>query len=602
MDQRRSGEARTKADPGSFHFLLFTLPQLFEGFQRSFNIRMSDTYSPSTPDCRPEEPGSNRICHSSDRDAHPSHFQHLLESNEPPSECEAKRLRDTLLRDAEKRSSELDGQLLQISKDWEEVFEARIEVQKFIVTNRAILSPIRRLPSEIISEILSLAQTHESYEVMDVNELNGPWVLARICSRWRSVAHEYPPLWTAMSVTRFMRPLPKDPLSLLQTALGRTGNRGLNIQFSLMHHENLSLPIAEGLFDSLLQHVSHWEDVYCNIPIVLVRALAQAKDRLQLLSRLSLYIQDDPDYAPPPSPLSLDVFDNAPSLRIFSLRTAVAVQEIMALPWTLLTSLELHDGSSQDHLDILRLAPKLEILRISCVTRRLTVPALVVHTTLHTLEVRGGQLLRNLELPALKTMNLHGRISKRCHPNSLAIVADLLRRSRCSLRELSLYDAVLNAGLIAALQAAPELIRLVIGVSAFTADDDEFLCALVNPESEPNHGLTFNEAIEGPQLLPKLEALQIDALDFTDYLKKNVNFLNTSLVGVVKSRWRPSGSAASRVSCLQSIRVTIGYHAWAGDFTDESVAYLEQLVTEGLDIVIATESASFCSFPVRYIG
>ncbi|KAJ7879186.1 hypothetical protein B0H14DRAFT_2160977, partial [Mycena olivaceomarginata] len=54
------------------------------------------------------------------------------------------------------------------------------------------LSPLRRMPVEIISLIFKFAAPFPS-DFMNVEE--GPWVLSAVCSLWRTIALSQPSLW-----------------------------------------------------------------------------------------------------------------------------------------------------------------------------------------------------------------------------------------------------------------------------------------------------------------------------------------------------------------------------------------------------------------------
>lgn len=173
-------------------------------------------------------PGSHTASLGHDTHHLRSSLQHLLNSNEPPLESEAVILRNAVIPDAEKRALELDAKLSRISNTWKEVAEERMEVQKRIDANRAILSPVRALPNDIIFEIFTNVAWYPNYDPLDLSET--PWILTRICSRWRCIALSMPSLWSSLTVIHYEgKTLPKNPSSILQTALARSGNQTLTI-------------------------------------------------------------------------------------------------------------------------------------------------------------------------------------------------------------------------------------------------------------------------------------------------------------------------------------------------------------------------------------
>ncbi|KAF9263882.1 hypothetical protein L218DRAFT_841500, partial [Marasmius fiardii PR-910] len=77
------------------------------------------------------------------------------------------------------------------------VLETRRDSLKEVIGNyRSLLSPIRRMPSEILTRIFSLCCgtndiTHEKPPVV--------MVLARVCGYWRKIVLTAPHLWSSMT-------------------------------------------------------------------------------------------------------------------------------------------------------------------------------------------------------------------------------------------------------------------------------------------------------------------------------------------------------------------------------------------------------------------
>ncbi|KAJ7292591.1 hypothetical protein C8J57DRAFT_1018428, partial [Mycena rebaudengoi] len=81
---------------------------------------------------------------------------------------------------------ELESQLAYIDA-------ARTELLASLEEHKGILSPIRMLPNEILGEIFFiLAKAARRSSVAN----QAPWLVTKICSRWRSVALSTPALWT----------------------------------------------------------------------------------------------------------------------------------------------------------------------------------------------------------------------------------------------------------------------------------------------------------------------------------------------------------------------------------------------------------------------
>ncbi|KAJ7123622.1 hypothetical protein C8R44DRAFT_559888, partial [Mycena epipterygia] len=70
-----------------------------------------------------------------------------------------------------------------------------------LLTNTAVLSPLRRMPAEVLGEIFS-------WTLPSVNTLrlwgfgvgDSPWLLTHISSRWRTVGLSTPALWSLLVI------------------------------------------------------------------------------------------------------------------------------------------------------------------------------------------------------------------------------------------------------------------------------------------------------------------------------------------------------------------------------------------------------------------
>ncbi|KAJ7609005.1 hypothetical protein FB45DRAFT_707482, partial [Roridomyces roridus] len=62
----------------------------------------------------------------------------------------------------------------------------------------AILSPLRRVPPEILAEIFSwtLPGPDDGFALAGRKVKHSPWILGHICRRWRAIALSTPSLWS----------------------------------------------------------------------------------------------------------------------------------------------------------------------------------------------------------------------------------------------------------------------------------------------------------------------------------------------------------------------------------------------------------------------
>lgn len=108
---------------------------------------------------------------------------------------------------------------------------------------KAVLSSLRRVPLEVLAEILSAVcrpgyNTDAYYDVFAIQK--GPWALSRVCRTWRQVSHTLcAEIWSTMSVwvSGYLGRRRKYPISLSRAALSDRGGH----QLSLSVHDSGSM-------------------------------------------------------------------------------------------------------------------------------------------------------------------------------------------------------------------------------------------------------------------------------------------------------------------------------------------------------------------------
>ncbi|KAF8176670.1 hypothetical protein K438DRAFT_1485893, partial [Mycena galopus ATCC 62051] len=70
--------------------------------------------------------------------------------------------------------------------------EQRASLKRPIDAHRAVISPMRRVPHDVLVEIcISCLPSHNAL----IDPAEAPLILGRICRHWRSVAYSTPTLW-----------------------------------------------------------------------------------------------------------------------------------------------------------------------------------------------------------------------------------------------------------------------------------------------------------------------------------------------------------------------------------------------------------------------
>ncbi|KAJ7330531.1 hypothetical protein DFH08DRAFT_669428, partial [Mycena albidolilacea] len=117
-----------------------------------------------------------------------------LNSNEPPKDSEDVFIRSVVL-DAEASLADLDAEISKIEGRRKQLEEERASLSNYIARHRAILSPIRYIPPELLGQIFSLTLPSIAEGWDREYMADSPWVLSHTCSRWRAISLSLPQLW-----------------------------------------------------------------------------------------------------------------------------------------------------------------------------------------------------------------------------------------------------------------------------------------------------------------------------------------------------------------------------------------------------------------------
>ncbi|KAJ7447246.1 hypothetical protein FB451DRAFT_1054543 [Mycena latifolia] len=152
-------------------------------------------------------------------------------------------------------------------------------------------SPIRRIPTEILTHIFMLSKP----SIMDAREMDwykalqgSPWVLGHISRHWRAVALASPTLWTSIIIRNTGTSEDLEPCSIpmLETQLVRSGNSPLDIIFDYERFD-ADTYVAEEALKALEKCCSRWRSLYITAEQLL--RLHRIRGRLPLLEKVSVW-------------------------------------------------------------------------------------------------------------------------------------------------------------------------------------------------------------------------------------------------------------------------------------------------------------------------
>ncbi|KAJ7762500.1 hypothetical protein B0H16DRAFT_1529037 [Mycena metata] len=130
-----------------------------------------------------------------------SPFASKLGTNYCPTDDEVVEIRDLLVEPLT-HLKRLEARIADLQKTIDELAEERVAVSTYVDAHRALISPVRRLPLDILQEIFVACLPTDRNCVMSMAE--APVLLGRICSSWRALSLSTPRLWCSLHIVEPM--------------------------------------------------------------------------------------------------------------------------------------------------------------------------------------------------------------------------------------------------------------------------------------------------------------------------------------------------------------------------------------------------------------
>ncbi|KAJ7648300.1 hypothetical protein DFH06DRAFT_574683 [Mycena polygramma] len=237
----------------------------------------------------------------------------LLNSNELPEEHEVASIR-SFTSNVATRLVPLDKEIFELQHRLKQLLSERASLSNLHAKTSAILSPLRRIPPEILSEIFwwTLPAAKDAPRRRRFRPTDSPWILTHICSRWRGVSISDSSLWSLVPISYGPETNSSIstayPLDMVETQISRASK--LKIHFYA--HPSCDPGPQVELFTFLAQHSSRWEELSLGSAVYLVPVLASVRDCLPSLRRAYIHgvLQDNQAG----SSQSCDYFRQAPCL------------------------------------------------------------------------------------------------------------------------------------------------------------------------------------------------------------------------------------------------------------------------------------------------
>ncbi|KAJ7596085.1 hypothetical protein C8J56DRAFT_924008 [Mycena floridula] len=391
----------------------------------------------------------------------------LLTSNKCPSHIQKLHISEAI---AERLQSlrELDDRIAAVRKDLELLEEERAAKDKDLQRYKSVIHPIRRIPTEILSEIFLTFADEEVGEFnlassLDPRSMN--WIFSLVSSYWRSVAVSLPQLWSTVRISH-------DDLELEQEGTEKEAD----------DEEEGSEDESDNKDDEEESDAVDW-------PTLFQRPLTRLEIQLQRSASRQLtvsFINSESIANVQPHPVLQMLLPTAPRWKALLYHTGSfgsypcheIVQIILLLP-----NLEI--------LDIICKSHENDILHVAHVPVRLPFLRKLVLRSIQDFESDHPSdechLLRQLTLPALRELEI-------AVYESTTPLQALLHRSGCSLDQLSLelHDFSDDYDCIELLREMPSLTSFRLSCSQ--AQADKFMDAIIGD----------------PSVTPRLQLLSFD--------------------------------------------------------------------------------------------
>ncbi|KAJ7609102.1 hypothetical protein FB45DRAFT_1039260 [Roridomyces roridus] len=259
-----------------------------------------------------------------------------MHSNEPPAAAELAYAQAVVSNTAAQIGS-LDEEIVLLQTRLKQMEDERAALAIYHQRSLPILSPVRRMPPEILSEIFTR------------------WRLSQVSRRWREIALSTPSLWSLVYVSGKRQ---ADPLPMVQAQVQRA--RDLKIHFYGAQNGTGDATARIKLFTFLSEHSVRWEELFLRLTAELVPLLPPLRGRLPSLRRLSIIWHDERSQI---GVDSVECFETAPFLEDVEFSSEFRYTPI-PFPTDLLTSYRIQ-GSLESHQHILQMAPNIIEARVA---------------------------------------------------------------------------------------------------------------------------------------------------------------------------------------------------------------------------------------------
>jgi hypothetical protein len=466
---------------------------------------------------------------------------------------------------------------------------------------KSLLSPIRKLPREILIEIFSHCNLKISLGRPDFQTKP----LGRVCSSWHPAIISTPRIWS--NIEYFISDRSSNEESRMQNQLSHilelSGSCPLSVMMYCYYSDYWntdSFGSLSSVLKCLMETSSRWVslrlDAELSTPVINFWGLELD---LPNLERLDLSFGMERDYE---SGTNLVAFRKTPKLRCFRIRTLSSIPWCnISLPWGQICYIDYHHSDPSTLLQLISLCPNLDILKQSYAGRDYKGPKIdddVRCSILRELTIRIEfdsdfavipALFPSLKIPSLTSLHL---IST--HRSTISPTIDTALRNFQGLPHLRHLNI---GGLWIKKQTLLHLLRRFPSIEMLSIADG-WSQNKPPPNEEYNLDDIFVSKLPGRHMIDGLDAFD-PILPHLQYLTLDVSGVDLSeltVVDIIASRWKSSRADGrllagfddgdEAVAALRSIRLTIK----GRPLNLEDLSTLRHLVSEGQSITLKDKS------------
>ncbi|KAJ6578888.1 hypothetical protein DFH09DRAFT_349360 [Mycena vulgaris] len=185
-----------------------------------------------------------------------SPFKDILYTNAVPSDADFQSIHD-LLGNSRQEIAALTGQIIATQKLLDELTERRAALDEFVSAHLALMSPVRRMPLDIVQEIFVASLPDNP----GMTEADAPLLLCHICRAWRSLALSTPRLWQSLNIVVPSYDRMSSMTNAAKTWLSRSGVLPLSISIATTNDRIAFESDMSMLLDAIIPTSLRWEHI-----------------------------------------------------------------------------------------------------------------------------------------------------------------------------------------------------------------------------------------------------------------------------------------------------------------------------------------------------